>query len=361
MTIMKWTKSFALFLALSLFASIWPVMYAQEKTGKIEVPLTLEEILTGLPNYVDTPETRTLARRNLYITKLIRKRGVDFSLTLEVEKKLRKAGATSELLKAIRENLEPVPKPVLIPTPKPKPTLTPKPAESERVVIPNTYSENLNGVSLEMIQVPKGEFMMGSDKYDSEKPLHLVTVSSFYIGKYEVTQKQWKAVMGNNPSYFKGDDLPVEMVSWEDVQEFCLKLNRMNIRRRFRLPTEAEWEYACRAGTKGSYAGSLNEMAWYSQNAGSKTHPIGQKKANAFGLYDMHGNIWEWCQDSYSHYSSQHQENPTSPKNGVGQVLRGGSWYEDASNCRSTRRRLDIPSDRQDDIGFRVVVESNKF
>jgi hypothetical protein len=285
MTIMKWTKSFALFLALSLFASIWPVMYAQEKTGEIKAPLTLEEILTGLPTYVDTPETRTLARRNLYIAKLIRKRGVDFSLTLEVESKLGKAGATSELLKAIREN-SPAPKPTPTPTPKPEPTLTPKPAptpkpaEPERVVLPNSYSENLKGMSLEMIEIPAGKFTMGGDKYDNEKPLHQVTVSSFYMGKYEVTQKQWKAVMGANPASFKGDDLPVESVSWHEAQAFCTKLQETT-GKAYRLPSEAEWEYACRARTTGDYAGNLDAMVWYDKNSGSKTHPVGQKQKNA--------------------------------------------------------------------------------
>ena len=190
-----------------------------------------------------------------------------------------------------------------------------------------SFTENLNGVPLEMIRVPAGTFTMGGNGGDDEKPSHPVNVPSFYIGKYEVTQKQWQIVMGNNPSHFKGDDLPVESVSWNDAKEFCKKLTEMT-GQTYRLPSEAEWEYACRAGTMGDYAGKLDEMAWYRKNSVIKTHPVGQKKLNAFGLYDMHGNVWEWCEDVW------HDNYNNAPKDGSAwtdsakqgdRVLRGGS------------------------------------
>jgi formylglycine-generating enzyme required for sulfatase activity len=160
-----------------------------------------------------------------------------------------------------------------------------------------------NQMGIEMVYIPPGEFMMGSENGDKdERPVHRVTISqAFYIGRYEVTQAQWQAAMGDNPSHFKdcGGNCPVERVSWKDAQNFINKLNESNDGFRYRLPTEAEWEYACRAGTTGDYAGTLSEMAWYGKNSGSKTHAVGGKQPNAWGLADMHGNVWEWCQDWY--------------------------------------------------------------
>jgi eukaryotic-like serine/threonine-protein kinase len=177
----------------------------------------------------------------------------------------------------------------------------PASTSSAVVELGSTFSESLNGVKLEMVRVPACSFLMGSPanekgRYDDEGPQHPVTVPSFYIGKYEITQAQWRAVRGNSPSNFTGDNLPVEQVSWDDAQEFCKKLSQMTDKT-YRLPSEAEWEYAARAGTTGAYAGELDAMAWYSNNSGGKTHPVGQKQPNAFGLHDMHGNVWEWCQD----------------------------------------------------------------
>jgi Sulfatase-modifying factor enzyme 1/TIR domain len=236
----------------------------------------------------------------------------------------------------------------------------PKPSQPEPVSLPKPYIENLNGVPLELIHIPAGKFTMGSNDNDREKPPHEASVPGFYIGKFQVTQKQWQAVMGKNPSHFKGEDLPVESVSWHDAQAFCEKLRAMT-GKAFRLPSEVEWEYACRAGTTGDYAGNLDEMAWYKENSERKTHSVGQKKPNAFGLYDMHGNVWEWCGDVW------HENYNGAPKDGSvwtdggnqeRRVLRGGSFYNDAWYCRAALRNLDIPDDRNYGLGFRCVISA---
>ena len=217
-----------------------------------------------------------------------------------------------------------------------------------------------------MVSVEGGTFWMGgtseqgSDAYDDEKPTHQVTLSSFSIGKYEVTQEEWQAVMGSNPSNFKGARLPVECVSWEDCQEFIRRLNQLT-GKRFRLPTEAEWEYAARGGNRSrgyKYAGSdnLSSVAWYTDNSGSATHPVGQKSPNELGLYDMSGNVWEWCQDWYGSYSSGSQTNPAGPNSGSRRVCRGGCWNSSARYCRSSRRNYYTPSYRNGSLGLRLAL-----
>ena len=259
----------------------------------------------------------------------------------------------------------------------------------------------VNGVSFEMIAVKGGTFTMGStDQYadSDEKITHNVTVSDFMIGKFEVTQKLWKAVMGSNPSYFKGDNLPVENVSWNDAQEFIKKLNQQT-GQNFRLPTEAEWEYAARGGTNTSlYNGeniiingtnnspNLDRLAWYGGNCGQNytssagcdvsngynisgwsekqyndskggTHPVGLKQPNAYGLYDMLGNVWEWCQDRYGDYSSSSQTNPKGPTSGSGRVRRGGSWFDYAGGCRVSDRLSNSPDRRHYSLGCRLAAD----
>ena len=206
---------------------------------------------------------------------------------------------------------------------------------------------------------------MGSPKneegrFDRETQ-HPVTLSDFLIGKYPVTQRLWKEIMGNNPPHFKGDDLPVEQVSWNDVQEFLKKLNARYSGQNYRLPTEAEWEYAARGGNRSKgfiYAGSNNieEVAWYSGNAGSKTHPVGQKKANELGLFDMSGNVWEWCADWYGDYPSQPQADPTGPESGSNRVYRGGSWGLGPQGCRVAYRTGRLPDVRHFYLGFRLAA-----
>jgi len=196
--------------------------------------------------------------------------------------------------------------------------------------------------------------------YDWEKPAHEVTLTqAFYLGKYEVTQEQYQEVMGNNPSRFKGRDLPVETVSWEDAQAFCKKASEKT-GLVVRLPTDAEWERACRAGTKTTYYtgdtdADLDRAGWYGGNSKGATHPAGQKVANAWGVYDMHGNVWEWCADWFEEYKGESAVDPHGPAEGQYRVLRGGSWDFDPGRCRSAYRFGGTPGYRSHYFGFRVV------
>ena len=225
------------------------------------------------------------------------------------------------------------------------------------------YSTNtlkVNGVAYKMVYVIGGTFQMGSTTGESdEKPVHSVTVGSFSIGETEVTQALWKAVMGSNPSYFEGDNLPVEMVSWNDCQTFIKKLNELT-GETFRLPTEAEWEYAAKGGNKSkgyTYSGSntIADVAWYRGNSDNETHAVATKSPNELGIYDMSGNVWEWCQDWYGSYSSSAQTNPTGPSSGSDRVFRGGFWYSYASYCRSAFRYSLAPSSGTCDLGLRLA------
>ena len=226
----------------------------------------------------------------------------------------------------------------------------------------------VKGVEFTMIAVEGGTFTMGatpeqgSDADSEEKPTHQVTLSNYYIGETEVTQALWKAVMGENPSFYKGDNLPVEQVSWYDCQEFIKKLNVLT-GRNFRLPTEAEWEYAARGGNKSrgyKYSGSniIEDVAWYKDNSGGETHRVRTKQANELGIYDMSGNVWEWCQDWYGGYSSATQTNPKGATTGSDRVNRGGSWFDDVRFCRSSVRNYNVPDCRDNTLGFRLVLSA---
>ncbi len=225
----------------------------------------------------------------------------------------------------------------------------------------------VGGVEFEMVYVEGGTFRMGAtaeqgeDAADREKPVHSVTLSDFHIGRYEVTQGLWEEVMGGNSSTNKaGDTYPVEDVSWEDCQRFIERLNRRT-GLNFRLPTEAEWEYAARGGIKSKgykYAGSdnLDEVGWYEDNSGNRTHPVGQKQANELGLHDMSGNVWEWCQDWYGEYSGSSQRNPKGPVSGSYRVLRGGSYWGSARYCRVSSRNNGVPGKWNIFSGLRLVL-----
>ena len=273
------------------------------------------------------------------------------------------------------------------PTAKPsKPKPRAKPTNPIGEVIYETFSAN--GVSFKMIHVEGGTFTMGatseqgSDAESDEKPAHQVTLSSYSIGETEVTQALWQAVMGSNPSYFKGSDRPVEQVSWDDCQKFISKLNALT-GKTFRLPTEAEWEYAARGGKKSQgykYSGSnsLDNVAWYGDNSGDETHLVKTKSPNEIGLYDMSGNVWEWCQDWYGDYRASAQTSPTRPRqtavlrrgdyrasaqtnptgssSGFYRVYRGGSWDYYAMNCRVSFRHRLTPDVRCNYLGFRLAL-----
>jgi len=231
-------------------------------------------------------------------------------------------------------------------------------ASHNRISSP-TITDNYSGVK--MVSVPAGCFQMGSNTGGSdEQPVHRVCLSTYDIGKYEVTQALWQKVMGNNPSSFKGSNKPVEKVSWDDIQDFIRKLNQ-ETGQKFRLPTEAEWEYACRSGGRDQkYCGgnNVNSVAWSKNNSGDTTHNVGQKQANGLGLYDMNGNVWEWVQDRYdeSYYSSSPTNNPKGPSGGSYHVGRGGGWFDDASYLGSAVRGSNSPEVGDDDLGFRLAI-----
>lgn len=218
-----------------------------------------------------------------------------------------------------------------------------------------------------MVRVEGGSFMMGGtpeqgeEAFSDEKPPHKVTVSTFYIGRYPVTQDQWKAVMGSNPSYFQGERHPVEQVNWTDCQDFVKKLSKIT-GKKFRLPTEAEWEFAARGGVKRNgykYSGGnqLSLLAWYNENSGSTSHEVGQKTPNELGLYDMSGNIWEWVQDWKGDFTDEEQTNPTGPETGDEKVCRGGGWNREHDRCRVSYRGDDEPDLRYRSLGLRVVLD----
>ena len=233
---------------------------------------------------------------------------------------------------------------------------------------PENYTKS--STDIEFALIPAGEFEMGSPSkekniFDYEFPAHKVIIkNSFYLGKSSVTQKQWKKIMGKNPSHFKGEDRPVEMVSWKEVQKFVQKLNAKESTDKYRLPSEAEWEYACRAGTQTRYyfgddESKLNEYAWYAANSDRETHSIGQNKPNPWGLYDMHGNVWEWVQDDWhENYNGAPSDGSVwEDGNSSCRVSRGGSWYCDASLCRSASRFRRDPENRISNLGFRLLRE----
>jgi formylglycine-generating enzyme required for sulfatase activity len=255
----------------------------------------------------------------------------------------------------------------------------PEPEPEETVnVSPATGKTYKNSIGMEFIEIPAGEFLMGCSKGDTEcsvdeKPQHKVKITkSFYIGRFEVTQGQWKKVMGNNPSHFANcaEECPVEQVSWNDIQDYIGKLCEREKQSpcKYRLPTEAEWEYAARAGvstrspTGGSkyyWGDTINDAyLWYVNNSGNATHPVGKKKPNAWELYDMSGNVWEWVGDWYdsSYYKNSPSADPKGGNSGGCRSLRGGSWIGSAKSCRFSYRNFNIPVNRNSYHGFRLVL-----
>ena len=245
-----------------------------------------------------------------------------------------------------------------------------RPAGGDATSPPKEVAADLGGgVKLDMVLIPAGEFMMGSPNSDrnaaaDEKPQHRVRITKpFYLGKYPVTQEQWTAVMGVNPSFFKGAKNPVEEVSWDDCLQFLRRLNEKVGGGKYQFPTEAQWEYACRAGTTTRYCfgddeTGLADYGWYDKNSGGKSHPVGEKKPNAWGLYDMHGDIWQWCLDWYDpgYYAVSTTDDPTGPATGTARVSHGGCWFSPASSARSANHGRIEPEHRGSHLGFRVCM-----
>ncbi len=251
--------------------------------------------------------------------------------------------------------------------------------DDNKLVVGKDFTEKeVSGLSFDMVYVKGGTFRMGAteeqgeDVYDREKPVHLVTLSDYYMGKYEVTQELWEAVMGTTLEEQRdkkdkdgalrgqGSDYPMYYVNWEEAQAFVKKLSDLT-GRNYILPTEAQWEYAARGGVKSKgykYSGSneIDDVAWYSGNAKSSTHPVGTKSPNELGIYDMSGNVWEWCSDWFGEYSDAAQTDPVGPVSGSDRVYRGGSWNGSARNCRVSYRYLNYPSHRSNSLGFRVAL-----
>jgi formylglycine-generating enzyme required for sulfatase activity len=231
-----------------------------------------------------------------------------------------------------------------------------------------TLGTTINSIGMELVLIPSGTFSMGGDKKleqaeDHETPRHIVNISeAFFMGKYEVTQMQWTEIMDNNPSEFINENRPVERVSWNDVQVFVQRLNTKEETNKYRLPTEAEWEYSARAGSNSAYTfggdtNILSQYAWYRKNSGGKTHPVGQLHSNAWELYDMHGNVHEWCQDWFDrkYYSQSPSNAPLGPSTGLAKALRGGDWGSEDWYCRCASRSLSSPDRRSNRLGFRVI------
>jgi formylglycine-generating enzyme required for sulfatase activity len=254
----------------------------------------------------------------------------------------------------------------LVPTDQREETEQREPEAKVALAMRRTEELSMN-LGIELVRIPGGEFMMGSNggEFD-EKPAHRVRVSDFYLAKTEVTQAQWRTVMGVNPSIFNGcEECPVERVSWNDVQDFLRKASQMT-GLDLRLPTEAEWEYAAGGGEEHQmWAGTskplkVGDYAWFIRNSGKETHPVGSKKPNRYGLYDMSGNVWEWCSDYYDrdYYHESPIIDPKGPSSGKYRVLRGGSWYFNRVNNRVTVRNWHLPIRRYLDYGFRVALDA---
>ena len=222
--------------------------------------------------------------------------------------------------------------------------------------------EVLREIAANMVQIPGGTYVMWATPGSHDKPGHWVNVEPFFLGKYEVTQRQYQAVMGTNPSHFRGDpDLPVEQVSWDDCQGFIEKLNALEGQEVYRLPTEAEWEYACLGGSSNPYGfcdndDKLSQCSWFDENSGKRTHAVGRLKSNPWGLYDLHGNVWEWCQD----WHGEHPPGEVTGAKGIApafRVLRGGGYDSPAGDCRSQARRSYSPAKvRRKNVGFRLAA-----
>jgi formylglycine-generating enzyme required for sulfatase activity len=308
----------------------------------LSIPVSgLSQAPVGCPGLLSEQQLTTLLTGKVLeprVLQFIKQCGIGFEVTAPAESRLRKAGATTAVVNAARARVD--------------------------------QQREWRRLKFEFVKVASGEFTMGcsagdNECDDAEKPAHRVRITKgFEIGRYEVTQAMWESVMGSNPSHFKGfSDRPVERVTWDDIQQFLQRLNARKDGYRYRLPTEAEWEYAARAGSTGPYSGPLNLVAWYDGNSGQQTHAVGQKQPNAWGLYDVHGNVWERVQERYGRrkFTRSPNSDPVGPASGhptaLG-VVRGGSWYQTPRLTRASSRPEVAPDGRSIGVGFRCVREA---
>jgi len=330
------------------------------------MPLTYPELVIALRTRLPNKAFRRRSDLIAFLIDQVSKRRVDKPLTESWEDDLRQAGATPALIKAIKLN-----SPVVL-SPQTVPPVQRDGNNSNAADRLGAGNVRRNSLGIELVWIPSGKFMMGSDlgkpgqRYDTdeadddERPLHRVFISNgFWLGKYEVTQAQYMSMVGENPSFFKDcQDCPVESVSHTEAAAFVARLNDLKDGFEYSLPTEAQWEYAARARTTGSVTGPLKELAWFLENADSKTKPVGTRRPNAFGLYDMLGNVAEWCSDWYESYEARPVTDPMGPDNGEYRVLRGGSWATNTKQIRLSFRLWDTPGYRNSDVGFRVVARA---
>jgi len=332
-------------IVLALLALVGSYCVAVKTAHAQDKPLTYPDITTALNTKLPNRSFKTKADLIEFLIEQVRERGVDKPLDESREDDLRQAGATDELITVIRAKSE---------------MLTQVPA------LPMKFSveSRRNSMGMELVWIPPGEFLMGSENGDSdEEPVRRVIFrDGFWMGKYEVTQAEYEAVIGTRPSDTKNcPTCPVEMVSWNDAKAFVARLNASNDGLTYGLPSEAQWEYAARGGTTSDFYGNLDRIAWYKDNSGGTTHPVGKKEANKFGLYDMSGNVWEWCEDIYKNgYAGMSPDG--SANTSVGdknlRVLRGGSWYLGPLLARSANRHSDSHDNRYGRFGFRVVARA---
>jgi formylglycine-generating enzyme required for sulfatase activity len=358
-TIKTWAVFFILIPFLSMTASLTSAWYLLEKPSFPDLVRPLIPFLSKLPpSEAVPPESPVPEKAPAEPGKNSVKHGESSDMTGEKSQKSDESGETSESQNGTK--------------PEMKDQTDSKEASSVPGTVPGTVNDISNTLGMKFVYIPPGTFMMGSPENEpgrqQDEKLHRVTLTQgFYMQTTEVTQKQWKDVMGDNPSLFKecGDDCPVENVSWDDVQEFIKRLNESERTDSYRLPTEAEWEYAARSGKETAYcfgddAAELGGYAWYIENSGIKTHPVAKKQPNAWGLCDMHGNVWEWCQDWYGDYPSGEVVDPVCPEpldlRSSFHVFRGGGWYCNAQNCRSANRDSYPVVNGPYGLGFRLVL-----
>lgn len=356
-----------LFLSLIILAAVAASFFAPSPAVTAQTkPLTYPEIITALNTKLPKPFFKTKVELLTWMIGEIKKRKIDKTLTADREEDLRQAGATDELIEVIRQN-SPPPTPVATPTPKFEPYRTPTPQPT-----PAATPDNSPPVKMEFVTVPSGSFDMGSKKpaVANEQPVHNVKIKSFQIQKTEVTQFQWLELMKEIPADCKGwlygthlfsKNKPIVCVSWKDIQQFIQLMNAKKDGYKYRLPTEAEWEYAARAGETDDSVIDLDAAAWHSTNAQDTLHEVGKKKPNAWGLYDVLGNAAEWTNDWYdeNYYASSPKSNPTGPPTGTDRVVRGGSWGQYKSAATFTFRFGDTPNLRNTTRGFRLVREKD--